>query len=340
MDKKDLLKLLDNVQEQGDETPDQRRVLFIDALNLFFRNFTVINAINEKGAHVGGLGGFLRSLGAMIRQIEPTEVYIVFDGMGGSNNRKNLIPEYKSERNNSRITNWDAFDSHEDEDNSKVDQLVRIIQYLQTLPVRTVSLDKVEADDIIAYYARTLVKDPTDRLFIVSSDKDYLQLINENVVVYSPISKIYYTENTVKEKFGLPAHNFILYKVLMGDNSDKIPGVKGLGPKKLYKLFPELKGDKLTLDNLIDISEAKLKENIIYARLLSDLDALEKRHRVMDLERPMIDEEDKAYLDHFALTTKVEYYPQVFLKMYEEDRLGNLIRNVELWLKDRFEYLK
>lgn len=340
MSKKDLLKLLDNIQEHGDETPDQRRVLFIDALNLFFRNFTVINAINDKGAHIGGLGGFLRSLGAMIRQIEPTEVYVVFDGVGSSNNRKNLIPEYKSERNTSRITNWDSFDSHEDEDDSKVDQLTRIIQYLQTLPVRTISIDKVEADDIIAYYARTLVKDPTDRMFIVSSDKDYLQLVNENVVVYSPISKIYYTDKEVQNKFGLPPHNFLLYKVLMGDASDKIPGVKGLGPKKLYKLFPELKGDKLTLNELINLSQNKLKEHIIYARLLSDLNILEKRYKVMDLENPMIDEEDMAYLDHFASTTQVEYYPQAFLKMYEEDRLGNLIRDVDLWLKDRFEYLK
>jgi 5'-3' exonuclease len=109
MNNKDLLKLLNNVQEQGDDTPKQRRVLLIDALNLFFRNFAVINAVNEKGIHIGGLGGFFRSLGAMIKQIEPTEVYIVWDGVGSSNNRKNIIPEYKSERNISRITNWGGF---------------------------------------------------------------------------------------------------------------------------------------------------------------------------------------------------------------------------------------
>ena len=340
MSNKDLLSLLNNVQEQGDDTPKERRILLIDALNLFFRNFTIISAVNEKGAHVGGLGGFLRSLGAMIRQIEPTEVYVVWDGVGSSNNRKNIIPEYKSERNVSRVTNWEVFDSHEDEDDSKVDQLVRIIQYLKTLPVRSLSIDKVEADDIIAYLSSTLPTDPNDRVFIVSSDKDYLQLVNQQVIVYSPIVKKYFTSSAVEEKFGLPPHNFILYKVLMGDNSDKIPGIKGLGPKKLYKMFPELRGDKMSLNDLMEISESKLGEHVIYARVLSDPNALKNRYKVMDLSNPMMDEQDKKYIDEYVASFKPEYHPQHFLKMYEQDRLGNLIRNVNLWLKERFENLK
>jgi DNA polymerase-1 len=341
MDNKDLLKLLNNIQEQGDDTSQERRILLIDALNLFFRNFTIIGSINEEGAHIGGLGGFLRSLGAMIRQTDPTEVYIVWDGVGSSNNRKNIIPEYKSERNISRVTNWEVFDSHEDEDDSKVDQLVRIIQYLKTLPVRTLSIDKVEADDIIAYLSTTLLKEEEEgRIFIVSSDKDYLQLVNEKVIVYSPIVKQYFTTHKVEEKFGILPHNFLLYKVLMGDNSDKIPGIKGLGPKKLYKLFPELQNSKLSLDDLIQISESKLGQHIVYARLLSDLNALKNRHRVMDLSNPMIDEKDKKYIDEYVANFKPQYHPQHFLKMYEQDRLGNLIRNVNLWLKERFENLK
>ena len=76
---------------------------------------------------------FFRSLGALIRQIQPTGVYVVFDGAGSANNRKNLIPEYKSGRNLQRITNWEVFENHDDEDDAKVDQIVRIIQYLKTL---------------------------------------------------------------------------------------------------------------------------------------------------------------------------------------------------------------
>ena len=95
MKQKELFKLLDGIQEQGEETVQGERILFIDGLNLFFRNFAVMNMVNPDGVHIGGLGGFFRSLGAMIRQITPTQVYVVFDGAGSANNRKNINPLYK-----------------------------------------------------------------------------------------------------------------------------------------------------------------------------------------------------------------------------------------------------
>ena len=337
--KKDLLNLLDNIQETGEELPQFERYMLVDGLNLFFRNFSAINAVNPKGAHVGGLGGFFRSLGFLIRQIQPTKVFVVFDGMGSSNNRKNLIPEYKANRNTSRVTNWDVFDNLEEEDESKVDQIVRIIQYLKTLPVRTISIDKVEADDIIAYLSETLPTKPNDRAFIVSSDKDYLQLISDQVVVYRPIEKEFYTEQTVKDKFNVSPNNFLLYKLLMGDNSDGIPGIKGLGLKKLYKLFPELTEGNMSLDDLLDLSEEKLEEHVIYARVLHDVNLLETKYKVMDLSNPMIDDNDKMFIDKFVENEPINYLPSQFIKMYEQDQLGGLIRNVDLWIKDVFQNL-
>ena len=196
MKQKELFRLLNNIQEQGPETEVHERILFIDGLNLFFRNFAVLNMVNPQGVHVGGLGGFFRSLGAMIRQMNPTQVYVIFDGAGSANNRKNIMPEYKSGRDLQRITNWDAFDDKDDEDDAKVDQMVRIIQYLKTLPVKTISIPKVEADDVIAYLSKSVITHPKDKSFIVSSDKDFLQLVDENVVVYRPMEKrILYTPN-------------------------------------------------------------------------------------------------------------------------------------------------
>ena len=240
MKQKELLNLLNNIEEHGEETVEGERILMIDGLNLFFRNFAMMNMVNPDGVHIGGLGGFFRSLGAEIRRVNPTQVYVIFDGAGSANARKNLLPEYKSGRDLQRITNWEAFDDIEDEHDAKVDQMVRIIQYLKTLPVKTVTLPKVEADDVIAYLSDIIPQKPEDKVFIVSSDKDFLQLINENVIVYRPMEKEFYTEQTVVEKFHMSPHNFILYKTLMGDNSDKVKGVKGLGEKKLRKLFPEL----------------------------------------------------------------------------------------------------
>ena len=158
-----------------------------------------MNIVNPQGVHVGGLGGFMRSLGSLINQIQPTSVFVVFDGMGSSTNRKNLLPEYKSGRNLARITNWEVFEDLEDEDDAKITQIVRIAHYLKCLPVKTVAIDKAEADDIIAYYSDILPKKYNSKCFIVSSDKDFIQLINDDVTVYRPIEREYYTKSTVKK---------------------------------------------------------------------------------------------------------------------------------------------
>ena len=339
MKQKELFKLLDNIHEQGPQTETYERILFIDGLNLFFRNFAVLNMVNPLGIHVGGLGGFFRSLGAMIRQMNPTQVYVVFDGAGSANNRKNIMPEYKSGRDLQRITNWDAFDDLEDEHDAKVDQMVRIIQYLKTLPVKTCSIDKVEADDIIAYFSKIIPQKPEDKVFIVSSDKDFIQLVNENVIVYRPMEKEYYTEQTVIDKYKMSPKNFILHKTLLGDNSDKVKGVKGLGEKGLYKKFPELMEKDMTMDDIYNICEAKFKEHVVYARVIQGFEQLEKNYKIMDLDNPMISKDDEKYLDAVVSSEIPPYIPEQFVAFYNQDKLGGMIRNVEFWVKEIFEKL-
>jgi 5'-3' exonuclease len=339
MKQKELFKLLDGIQEQGEETVQGERILFIDGLNLFFRNFAVMNMVNPDGVHIGGLGGFFRSLGAMIRQMDPTQVYVVFDGAGSANNRKNINPLYKSGRDLQRITNWDAFDDKRDEDDSKVDQMVRVIQYLKTLPVKTVSIDKVEADDIIAYLCNKVINDPKDKAFIVSSDKDFIQLVNDNVIVYRPMEKEYYTEQTVIDKYKMSPKNFILHKTLLGDNSDKIKGVKGLGEKGLYKKFPELMERDMDLEDIFTICEAKLKDHVVYARVLQNMEEIEKNYKIMDLDNPMISKKEEEYLDKLVNSDIPPYLPEQFVAFYNQDKLGGMIRNVEFWVKDLFEKL-
>ena len=339
MKQKELFRLLEDIQEQGEETVKSERVLLIDGLNLFFRNFAMMNMVNPEGIHVGGLGGFFRSLGALIRQIDPTQVYVVFDGAGSSNNRKNILPEYKSGRDLQRITNWDAFDDLEDEHDAKVDQMVRIIQYLKTLPVKTCSIDKVEADDIIAYFSKVIPQKPEDKVFIVSSDKDFLQLINENVIVYRPMEKEYYTEQTMVDRYKMSPKNFILHKTLLGDNSDKIKGVKGLGEKGLYKKFPELTERDMSLEDIFNICESKFKEHVVYARVIQNRSDLEKNYKIMDLDNPMIDENDEKYLNKVVESDIPPYLPEQFVAFYNQDKLGGMIRNVEFWVKEIFEKL-
>ena len=286
MKHKELFKLLDEVQEQGEETTPNRhdKVLILDGLNLFFRNFAMMNMVNPDGVHIGGLGGFFRSLGAMIRQTNPTSVYVVFDGAGSTVNRKNLLSEYKGTRNLQRITNWEAFDNIEEEHDSKIDQIVRIIQYLKLLPVKTTILDKVEADDIIAV---------------------------------------------------LPS-NFILHKTLLGDNSDNVKGVKGLGAKGIFKKFPELKTTPLTLDDIFDICARKYKEHIVYSRIIQDRARIEINYKVMDLSVPMIDDRGKEHINGLIGEELPEFNADMFISFYNEDKLGGMIRNLDTWLKDIF----
>ena len=338
MNNKNLFSLLDSIQEQGEEPQLKRhdRVLILDGLNLFFRNFAMMNMVNPDGVHVGGLGGFFRSLGAMIRQTNPTSVYVVFDGAGSTSNRKNLISEYKGTRNLQRITNWEAFDNLEEEHDSKIDQIVRIIQYLKLLPVKTTILDKVEADDIISVLAEKLVEKHNSTCFIVSSDKDFLQLVTDKIIVFRPMEKEYYTPKVVEEKFGILPSNFILMKTLLGDSSDNIQGIKGLGAKGLFKKFPELKTQELTLENIFEISARKFKEHVVYSRILQERSRIETNYKVMDLSNPMIDDRGKIHIDALIKSDLPDFHPEMFIQFYNEDKLGGMIRNLDIWLKETF----
>ena len=341
MNKKDYLEMLNNI-EQGEPTakPGQHeRVVFIDGLNLFLRNFAMLKFVNHTGTHIGGLSGFLRSLGALINQIQPTSIYIVFDGVGASTNRRYLLPEYKSGRNLSRITNWDIFDSIDDENDSKVDQITRLIQYLKCLPVKVVSINKVEADDIIAYMSKDMAKRFNTKSYIVSSDRDFLQLVDDNITVYRPIEREFYSPTTVREKFGISPSNFIHYKVLLGDASDKVPGVKGLGKKGVLKRFPELADGPMPFDRLFDLSEERLKESIVYARVIQNWDQLLNAKKIMDLEIPMLSDEEKQDLSKFPGEPLNELRILEFMSLYNEDGMTHIIKNTEFWLKDTFTRL-
>ena len=211
---KDLLNFLSNITDKGEEPISgnrHSRVMLIDSMNLFFRNFAMLNSVTPDGVHIGGLGGFLRSLGSLIKEIQPTSVYIVFDGEGSTINRKNILPEYKSDRHIKRITNWEIFNSLEEEGEAKIDQITRLIQYLKLMPVKIIAIDKTEADDLIAYLSRYISSKYNSKIYIVSNDQDYLQLVNNNIIVYRPTEHVYYDQSKIVEKFQVLPSNFILY---------------------------------------------------------------------------------------------------------------------------------
>ncbi len=288
----DIFSLLDNVQKPGDLGVNNR-VLIVDGLNLYLRAFAVNGALNDNGVPVGGLTGFLRSLAYAIREVNPTRVIIVYDGQGGSQRRRKISPNYKSNRKpGKRITRWDAFKNASEEKEAMKIQFSRLIEYLDFLPINVISIDRIEADDTIAYIAHTLLDEDVT---IMSADQDFLQLVNERITVWSPIKKKFYTPRMVMDDYGVPAHNFLMYKVLMGDKSDNIEGVKGLGPKKLPKIVPDLLTQN-TLDLDFILEHAGKGEEPMHKRIVESATQLQINEELMDLKNPPISGELKLQI--------------------------------------------
>ena len=309
------------------------KVLIVDSLNTFLRNFAAIGHINPTGAHIGGLAGFLKSTGSAIKQLQPTRVILVFDGQGGSTNKRYLYPEYKANRHITKISNWDAFDNQEEESESITAQIVRLIDYLKCLPVDLVVIDKVEADDVIGYLAKRF----TEKVIILSTDQDYLQLVSENISVYSPIKKLLYGPTQVVRDYGIPPHNFLIHKVVTGDKGDNVPGVKGIQAKTLLKLFPILATEEqVTLPEVIKECEGKDKR---YADIYNFRKQLEINEKLMDLHNPNIPDEDKALLEQIIANPKNHFDPNCFLNLYREDQLGKTLMSPQLWLGETFAKL-
>jgi DNA polymerase-1 len=332
---KDFRKILDSLKEAKEE-PRHRNghVLLVDSLNTFLRSFVTVHHLNPQGNHIGGLTGFLKSVGHAIRLIDPTRVILVFDGHGGSTNKRYLYPEYKANRHIAKISNWDAFDNQDEESESITNQIVRLIAYLNCLPVDLLIIDKVEADDVIGYLAKQF----EEKVTILSTDKDYLQLVSDRVTVYSPIKKKFYTPKAVTEEFGISPINFLTHKILLGDKSDNVPGVKGLGLKTLVKLLPDLKKDELvSIEQIIESSEGKPKK---FGDIYNFRNQLLINKQLMDLHDVNLPEQDIEVINEVISNPRNTLDVAKFIKLYHEDRLENSIPNQQMWLYDTFNKLK
>ena len=327
-----LLASVNNTQREIQDS-----VLIIDGLNCFLRAFTKINHINPEGHHIGGLTGFLKSIGYAIKMIEPTKIIIVFDGVGGSNSKRNLYPEYKANRNKNRMTNYSIFTNKEEERESINNQMARLIQYLQCLPISMVCIDGIEADDVIGYLVGKFEKyEATKEVNIMSADGDFLQLVSNKVKVYSPTKKKIYKPQDVLNEFNVSSYNFINYKILMGDASDNLPGIIGLGPKKIIKMFPELADTKpTTLKEILEKCAGKVGEHELYGKIIERKHQLEINSKLMNLQSiPLSDgnisQIQSSFNSPYTLNT------HMFMQMYTVDHLGESIPNTTNWINQVF----
>jgi len=332
MSKERYLSILNDIKEQGGSEQGQspnENVLIIDGLNTFIRVFSVIPTTNDNGTHIGGIVGFLKSIGYTINMFRPTRCIIIWDGKGGSSRRRKMYPEYKAKRKtNIRLNRAYDFETIEEERANMIRQIQRTIEYLDFLPITMLSIDNVEADDIIAYTAKQVLTD--SKVTIMSSDKDFLQLVDDRISVWSPTKKKLYKPEQVMEEYGIPSHNLLMYRIFDGDKSDNINGIRGYGLKTVLKKLPFLQEDKqFSVDDAIKES-SELEEH---------RELMERNFDLMQLHNVNISASAKTK----TIDKMREPIPNLdkvtFKKMFLDDKMYSALPNLETWLQTKFQTL-
>tara|TARA_B110000503_G_scaffold64513_1_gene101643 strand:+ start:4020 stop:5042 length:1023 start_codon:yes stop_codon:yes gene_type:complete len=330
---KDYSKLVANLKESPPRELNDH-ILIIDAMNMLIRSFSLIKSMNPEGHHVGGLIGFLRSLAFVTRIFDPTRVVVVWDGKGGSGNRKNIDPNYKAQRATTRITHWGLYDNKAEETEALISQLYRTQDYLELLPVHQLMIEKLEADDIIAYLANKFSSN-NKKCTIVSSDKDFLQLVNENTEVYAPVKKKVFTHENITEELQVPPQNYNIVKALLGDNSDNLAGVKGLGIKTIISVFPDIITDKaVTLDYIYSVCESNLDGKKIFPKIIHEWSQVERNYQLMNLHETVLDQNEILHIFNVLKEEVKSLQTGAFLHMLQHDKIEGITKNTESWLEN------
>lgn len=307
--------------------------------NTFIRCFASIPTLNDDGIHTGGISGFLKSIGYALRLINPTRCIIVFDGTGGSTRRKKIFPEYKKHRSNKVRLNriFEDASTNESESQAIARQLRRVGHYMNALPVTTIQMDNVEADDVMAYLALESFKN--SNVTIMSTDKDFYQIITDRVRVYSPTKKKIYGKQEVLSEFGISPSNFVLYRTLDGDKSDNIDGIPGCGLKTIIKCFPFLAEDvSHTLDEVFSYAELNKNKFKVYDTILQNKNIVVRNYDLMQLSETIIATYAQLNIgDLLQKKNKLNRFE--FNNMITEDLMWNAIPGSQIWLNDTFKKL-
>ena len=217
------------------------KVLLIDGNSIMNRAFYGIMGnkmlTTKDGKYTNAIYGFLSIMFKNIEEVEPTYMLIAFDSKTAADTRKKMYDGYKKHRHSMP---------------SELAQQMPIIkEILEAMNIKIMELADYEGDDILGTFAKKFAKDGKE-VFILSGDRDLFQLIENNITVRIPRTKMgkteteIYTKEKVEEEYGLEPKDLIEVKALMGDSSDEIPGVPNVGPKTGTSLIKQFK----TIDNL------------------------------------------------------------------------------------------
>ena len=227
------------------------KFLIIDGSSLIHRAFFALPPLtNRKGQHTGAVYGFLRMFHKLLQDVQPRWVAAAFD-KSRKTFRTKLFADYKGQRKPTPP--------------ELKEQFPLCMEVLESMGIPALELDDYEADDIIGTFAKKA--DPSVEVYIVTGDRDELQLIDDRTrVMYTKkgISdiKLYDKEAFAEDYEGLVPLQLIDLKGLMGDTSDNIPGVPGVGPKTALKLIAEYGSVEKVLEHIPEVKGKSLKEKL------------------------------------------------------------------------------
>jgi len=298
------------------------KVMFIDGLNMFIRSYIVNPQMDKHGNPIGGCIGFLKSLQKVCRKFNPQEVVVVWDGHEGSQRKRALNKEYKEGRApirfNRRLIQLDP----KEQAKNKAYQLIRLMEYLNELPVIQITIDFVEADDVIAYGARHLIYGFWEKI-IVSSDKDFFQLCDKYTSIYRPIQDKLVTKQTIIDEFKIHPNNFALARAIAGDPSDNLPGVPGVGLKTVAKRFPFLVNEEeSTCQEVVTSCAMQGKKLKLHENIIKSADLVKNNYKIMQLYNPNIRPVNRIFIDNALMRFEPEFSKLNFTKMLFSDDLS------------------
>jgi len=233
---------------------DKKRLFLLDAYALIFRGYYALiknPRINSKGQDTSAIMGFTNSLFDVIRREKPDHLAVCFD-KDGSKERKEMYPEYKANR---------------DETPDVIRQSIPIIKdIIKAMHIPCVEISGMEADDIIGTLAKQAEKENYE-VFMVTPDKDFGQLVSENIFMYRPARMGNAIEiwgiPEIQKRFGVERPEQVIdYLGMMGDASDNIPGLPGVGDKTAKKFIKQFDSMEGLLENT-DQLKGKMKEKVI-----------------------------------------------------------------------------
>jgi len=305
---------------------ENKRVLIIDALNMYLRAYIVDPSLSRHGQPIGGLKGSLKILQKLVRTTKPDNVIIAWDGPDGSRKRKTMDKNYKQGRKPIRLNRAFHNLTDDEEIQNKVWQQSRLIEYLNEMPIIQTMIDQVEADDVISYVCNMSHYKDWQKI-IVSNDKDFMQLCENQTVLWRPTKDELLNTKRIIEQTGVHPTNMALARAIIGDTSDNLPGVRGVGFGTVSKRLSFLSEEEThTIDGVIEHCEAMQEESKLkfYHNIVESRDLIEHNYKMMQLYSPQMSIQSKTFVKESIENFEFTFNKTGILKMMIDDGFGEL----------------